>query len=99
MINALVEEVEVNNKPEYSIRFHESEFRNVSFKYGEVKFLEDDKKESATLAFEYDIIEGELPPADKLEAFEKLAGDYLLQMIEQQLLQRDLVFKGGTEEE
>lgn len=99
MINAMIEEVEVNNKPEYAIRFVETEFSNVSFKYGEVKFLENEAQENATLSFEYDIIEGELPQGSKLDVFEKLAGDYLVQIIEQQLLNRELVFKGGTSEE
>ena len=99
MINAMIEEVEINDRPEYTIRFHETEFSDVSFKYGEVKFSENEEQENATVSFQYDIIEGEAPTADKLDAFEKLAGEYLMQLIEQQLLQRDLVFKGGTEEE
>jgi hypothetical protein len=94
-----IKEIEINGRPEYEIRFINSEFSDLSFKYGEVKFNEDNKQESATLSFEYNIIDGEKPGADRLPAFEKMLGDYLVHLITEQISTRELVFKGGTSEE
>lgn len=95
--NVEIKEVEINDRPEYAIRMLNSEFENITFKYGEVKFLEDDNQDHATLSFEYDIIEGQAP--QKVAEFEKMIGDLLLNILEQQLLKHEVVFKGGTSEE
>ncbi|MFN9390978.1 MAG: hypothetical protein ACK6DF_15850, partial [Betaproteobacteria bacterium] len=47
MFETTIKEIEINGRPEYEIRFVNSEFSDLSFKYGEVKFNEDDKQESA----------------------------------------------------
>ena len=99
MFETTIKEIEINGRPEYEIRFINSEFSGLSFKYGEVKFNEDNKEESATLSFEYDIIEGEKPSDGKLPAFEQMLGDYLVHLITEQISNRELVFKGGKSEE
>lgn len=95
--NVEIKEVEINNRPEYAIRLLKTEFENITFKYGEVKFVENEAQENATLSFEYDIIEGQAPK--ELAKFEKMIGDLLLNIIEQQLVNQEVVFKGGTSEE
>lgn len=95
--NVEIKEVEINDRPEYAIRLLKTEFDSITFKYGEVKFVENEEQENATLSFEYDIIEGQAP--QELAKFEKMIGDLLLNIIEQQLLNQEVVYKGGTSEE
>lgn len=95
-----VEEIDINDKPVYALTLIDSEFSDITYHYGEVKFLEDEPNDRATLAFEYVILEGTEPtdPETK-ERFQTAVGDVLIDMITQQVESRELVFKGGTDSE
>jgi len=93
-------EVEVNGKPVYGINLINSEFSDIMYHYGEVKFLEDEPNDRATLAFEYVILEGTEPedPETK-KRFQEIVGDVLIEVITRQLDTHEVVFKGGTDSE
>ena len=77
-----------------AIRDYESEFNNVVFNFGAVEFPDENEP---ILRFDYNIIEGDVK-VNKQKDFENTIGDILVELIEQALKNKDLIYKGGTDE-
>lgn len=63
----------------------------VKYTLGAVSFSEDE--DDPHMSFEYDIVSGTV---DDKAAFEKYVGDSIIRMIEDQLREQTLIFKGGV---
>ena len=68
----------MNDKGFHHIQINEGEYKGTVFTLGGVWFEEDNK-----LSFEYDIVEGKIEEGD--EVFGKLLGDYIMEMLLEQL--------------
>ena len=77
-----------------AIRDYECEFNNVVFNFGAVEFPDENEP---ILRFDYNIIEGDVK-LNKQKDFENTIGDILVELIEQALKNKDLIYKGGTDE-
>lgn len=68
----------------------------VQYKYGKVELIPDFEKGELRLKFEYDVLNG--VPLDKQE-FEQEIGAVLHELIDNQRLDRTIVYTGGIDEE
>lgn len=87
---------EVSNDSEGKafITLLEGPFKGVSFTYGKVEVKEPEEDGSATLSFEYNILNG---VEEGNKEFETVIGDLLTQLITIGLEKRDIVYTGGTD--
>ena len=61
-------------------------YQGVVYRYGEVKIVEDENKENATLQFEWDVLDSNGLPKEMMgEDFFNLIGDILVDIMEKQL--------------
>lgn len=61
-------------------------YQGVVYRYGEVKIVEDENKENATLQFEWDVLDSNGLPKEMMgEDFFNLIGDILVDIMENQL--------------
>lgn len=68
-------------------------YQGVVYKYGEVKIVEDEKGENATLQFEWDVLDSNGLPKEMMgEDFFKLIGDILVDILDQQLDEGNLQY-------
>jgi len=75
------------------LRESAGKYQGVVYRYGEVKILEDENNENATLQFEWDVLDSNGLPKEMMgEDFFKLIGDILVDIIEQQLEEGDLQY-------
>lgn len=89
---AVVEPTDPNSDPHsYHIKVLSGEFAGIVYKFGEVSISEDNGE--AILHFSYDLVSGELT---NKAAFETFIGDRLIEMLEEQLKERSVVYSGGT---
>lgn len=83
----------------FILELKQEPFKGVKFSYGSVQFDEDKEQDEAHLKYDYDIhAMTELVEAKKSE-FEKLTGDLLICMLEEQLEKNEVVYKGGVDSE
>jgi hypothetical protein len=90
----LFEDVGTTDDGFIKIKFTNTEFNDIIFNIGKVWF---DEQDEAILHFEHNIHEGEVPD-DKLDEFQQLLGDFILQAIVRGLDKNDLVYSGGVDE-
>lgn len=74
------------------IHLLEGEYKGVNFNFGKVSFQEEG--DGMIMSFEYDLREN--ATVDDTTKFEKTIGDLLLEIIEQNLRNNDILYKGGT---
>ena len=77
----------------YHIKILKGEYAGVVYKFGSVSFSEDE--EDPMLHFSYDIVDGDVSNKD---GFEKFIGDRLVEMLEEMVKERSLIYSGGTNE-
>jgi hypothetical protein len=68
------------------IRIDEGPFKDVIYRYGAVRFEENEEKETCTLTYQFDIIDSANNNKEELEAnkdFEKTIGDLLVGFIDE----------------
>lgn len=70
-------------------------FNGVEYTYGAVAIEEDDN--GAVLKFDYTVVAGEELITDKIE-FKQLTGDILMCIMENQLTDNSVIYKGGVDE-
>lgn len=80
----------------YIIEIVQGPFKGVKYTYGKVEIHEEHGE--GILSFETSVIEGEIDSSLK-EEFNKMAGDNLVDIIEEQLRNNEIVYAGGIEEE
>ena len=90
MISVVVPTEPESDPNSFHIKVLRGPYEGVTYKFGDVSFSEDN--EEPMLHFSYDLIEGEL--SDKI-GFEKFIGDELIKMIEEQLKEQSVVYRGG----
>jgi hypothetical protein len=95
---------EEHSDNKYAITLEEGKFAGVKFVFGEVSFKLPESgiisdEDNCTLKYDYDIIES---PSQIVEEnvieFETLLGDLLLQLIDEGVVQNDIVYTGGVDE-
>ena len=79
----------------YHIKILCGEFEGVVYKFGSVAFPDDGDDENPTLQFSYDIIEGSVT---NKEGFETFIGDRLVEMLEEMIKERSVIYSGGVDE-
>jgi len=68
-------------------------YQGVVYRYGEVKIVEDEKRENATLQFEWDVLDSNgLPKENMGEDFFQLIGDILVDIMEKQMNEDNLQY-------
>jgi hypothetical protein len=86
-------------KHEYVIEFTDHKYSGIKFVLGKVELVEE--KDQCTLKYKYDIIENNtdmsIVDEEKTE-FEKAIGDLVVEMIGQGLLNNELDYYGGKNE-
>lgn len=75
----------------------EGEFSGIIFSYGKVKFDEDVKNDRLKVNFDYTIWE-EVPEGLDRDAFKQELGDFLMELMMYGLMNNDIVYTGGTDE-
>lgn len=78
------------------IRIKTGKFEGIEFTYGSVYLKEDEAKENATIQFEYNLVKGE---PDNVEEFNKLTGDLLISILEEQLNNGEVIYHGGKDDD
>jgi hypothetical protein len=79
----------------YLIELTEGEFKGIIYSFGSVEFIEEG--DHARLKFDYDIEnKDEFPNLDSAK-FEEYIGGILVEMIEESLAKREIVYKGGVD--
>jgi len=74
------------------IKIIKGEFEGVEYTYGSVAVEEDHEKKSASLNFQYTIIAGDV--GSRTEAWRLLIGDILLSMLDDQIKDESVIYKG-----
>lgn len=74
----------------------EEPFVGIEFCYDNVRFGDETPDGDMQLHFEYDIVSGSIP-LGKTKKFEQYLGDALISLLEQQLLNNELIYKGGID--
>lgn len=86
---------EINGQLE--IELLEDPFKGVTFYYGSMKFADQENEDgSMNMSFDYEVT-CDAGPKNNRE-FEKVIGDLLLQIIETQMKNNEVVYRGGTNE-
>ena len=68
-------------------------YQGVVYRYGEVKIVEDENKENATLQFEWDVLDSNGLPKEMMgEDFFTLIGDILVDIMEKQMNEDSLQY-------
>ena len=68
-------------------------YQGVVYRYGEVKIIEDENKENATLQFEWDVLDSNGLPKEMMgEDFFQLIGDILVDIMEKQMNEDNLQY-------
>ena len=68
-------------------------YQGVVYQYGEVKIVEDENKENATLQFEWDVLDSNGLPKEMMgDDFFQLIGDILVDIIEKQMKEDNLQY-------
>jgi hypothetical protein len=68
-------------------------YQGVVYRYGEVKIVEDENGENATLQFEWDVLDSNGLPKEMIgEDFFKLIGDILVDIMEKQIEEDSLQY-------
>jgi len=83
---------EVNDEGFYKVKILSGDFTGCVFNFGKVAFP---NFEEAVMSFEYNLLEGK---ADDKAKFENTIGDILVALIVKAIENKDLIFKGGTDE-
>lgn len=84
---------------EFIIEFVDHTFSGIRFVLGKVQLLEQD--DNCTLKYHYDIIENNTEHSIKHEtkqSFETSVGDLVVQLIDEGLLNNNLIYYGGKDE-
>lgn len=84
---------------EYLINLIDHQFSDIKFILGKVQLVE--QNDHCTLKYNYDIIENntDLSITDKLKQdFETVVGDLVVQMIDEGLLNNNLIYTGGKDD-
>jgi len=76
-----------------TIKILEGEFIGVEYCYGSVGVQENTADDSATLKFEITTVRGDI---DNRATFDIIAGDILINLIDQQIESNDVVYTGGV---
>ena len=87
------------NDHEFILEFVDHEFSGIRFILGKVQFEE--QGDNCTLKYHYDIIENNTEYSIKHEtkqSFEKCVGDLVVQLIDEGLLNNNLIYYGGKDE-
>jgi len=99
----MTQKLKYNKEPygdhEYLLEFIDHTFSGIKFILGKVQLLE--QNDNCTLKYHYDIIENNTEMSIKHElkqSFEKNVGDLVVQMIDDGLLNNDLIYYGGKDE-
>jgi len=69
-------------------------FKGLKFTYGAVNFDESEDNTECYLKFDYTILEGEVGDLDE---FRQQSGDFLINILEKQLLNENVIYTGGTD--
>lgn len=77
----------------YHIEILGGKFKGIVYKFGGVSITEEN--DDAQMHFSYDVVSGAIPTEDKSE-FESFIGDRLIEMLEEQLKERSVVYNGGV---
>jgi len=77
-----------------TIKIIKGEFIDIEFVYGSVAF-EESNTDEAHMKFEFDVLKGD--PSNNMAGFEKLTGDILLSIIDDQLANNEVVYSGGVD--
>lgn len=93
MISVVVPSDPDSDPHSYHIKILRGPYEGIVYKFGDVSINEDADDGDAKLHFSYDLVEGTL--SDK-EGFEKFIGDQLIEMLEEMLKERSVVYRGGT---
>jgi hypothetical protein len=78
---------------QYSIELEDHMFSGVKFTIDRIAFDED----KGTLKYNYDIIENKCTNYDQKQ-FEYIVGDLIMQILEEGIVNNDLVYAGGVDE-
>ena len=76
----------------YKIKILSGEFSGCVYTFGKVEFPDENEP---ILSFDYNLIEGKV---DDRKKFENTIGDILVQLLQKAMEQKELIFKGGTDE-
>jgi hypothetical protein len=76
----------------YKIKILSGEFSGCVYTFGKVEFPDENEP---ILSFDYNLIEGKV---DDKKKFENTIGDILVQLLQKAIEQKELIFKGGTDE-
>lgn len=79
----------------YHIKILRGEFAGIVYKFGSVSFPDDMDESDPQIQFSYDIIEGSV---ENKEGFETFIGDRLIEMLEEMIKERSVIYSGGIDE-
>ena len=84
-----------DNNGNQLIKLTSNEYSGIIYTYGRVRLLEED--DLLRIQFEYDIEENPIGVLDPTK-FRNHIGDILVELLEQNLLNNNVVYTGGTDE-
>lgn len=89
-------EKNVDGQQVYALNFTDSEFSDIIFSYESVQFIEDPDNDKLITKFNY-VVHEHKNEYDK-QKFEKELGDFLIELVVQGIMERNLIFTGGVDE-
>jgi hypothetical protein len=80
-----------------AIKLTEDPFSGIMYTYGKVSFDEDAENNTATINFEYEVLDWAHKEMLDLVPLEKILGDILQELIHEGIKENNLTYTGGTE--
>jgi len=80
-----------------AIKLTEEPFSGIMYTYGKVSFDEDAENNTATINFEYEVLDWAHKEMLDLVPFEQMLGDILQELIHEGVRDNNLTYTGGTE--
>ena len=84
-----------------AIMFEEGPYQGVTFSYGKIEFPNDGEPDGdgqVHMKFEYEIL-SDISEEYDIKEFEGYIGDYLLDLIAEQISKNEVVYSGGVDED
>lgn len=95
MLNGIVIAEEQTQNNNVILEITDERFSGIKFHYNAMKFADQENSDGTiSLNFEYNIVAGEVPEG-KEEEFYTFLGDKLIEILEKQLEDNEVIYKGG----
>lgn len=81
------------------LEYDDEPFKGIQWTFGGMTFAEKENEDgSINMSFDYDIVSEHSLNEDEMNQFGRIAGDVILQILEEQIEKQEVIYKGGSDE-